>query len=416
MGVRIDCHSSRAGYFAIIIGVAVSIAVATSQAQDTQARPRQTSSLDELKLSVTVLPQLPREQKATNGQEPLTGQEPTINVSKISLDGVVVGSAPPRGDVLRWLPSAAAPENLGGAPAFTLLNRLPLLSADGATIIANRQITDANGITTSIPSTWRQRGEWTPLPQLTLRTSIAVGLSRDGIRIVGYGWNDASTEPSRPWVWDAEEGQQVLPVSDRTNGGEAWAVSDDGRVIVGQQFDVPNPADARKRFFATRWVDGNARALTDATGAPLGQAFSCSSDCSVIVGGGQGGDPNPQHRHFGQAWRWTEATGAVYLGTLRDAAPQTPSFATDVSADGVVVIGTYSHLNEEDGSISQRGFLWTESTGMVSILQLMAEHGISQGSDWRTIVPVAITPTGNMILIGGLDANLIPGGFILHVD
>lgn len=384
----------------IILGMAVSVASSASSAQNTQVATQQNDSLDNLKLSITILPR---------------GQEPTINVSKISADGVVVGSAPPQGNVLRWLASASAPDNLGGAPAFTLLNRLPLISADGATIVANRLVSVGNGMTIGVPSVWNRGTEWTALPRLTLRTSNSVGMSRDGTRLVGYGWNDSATEQARPWVWSAEQGQQVLPVASATRGGEAWASSDDGDVVVGHQFDFPNLPDPRRRFFATRWSEGKMLVLTDENNVQLGQAFSCSSDCSIVVGGGQGGDPNPGHPNFGQAWLWTEATRGVYLGSLPDAAPQTTSYATDVSGDGSVIIGTYYHLNDDE-SISYRGFLWSRVTGLVSILELMAKNGISHGSDWRTIVPTAITPAGDMILIGGLDANHTPGGFILHVD
>lgn len=129
----------------------------------------------------------------------------------------------------------------------------------------------------------------------------------------------------------------------------------------------------------------------------------------------RGGDPDPGHPNFGQAWYWTEAEGGVYLGTVPDAAPGTTSYGTDVNGDGSIIVGTYYRLND-NGSISYRGFLWTRLTGMVPILDLMAMFGIDYASDWRSVVPTAITPSGNMILIGGQDANLTPGGFILHLS
>ena len=342
------------------------------------------------------------------------GQEPTINISKVSANGIVVGSAPPQGNVLRWLPRRRAPENLGGAPAFSRLNRLPLISQDGVTIAANHIEPDGGGTTIGVPRTWTDDTGWQPLRGLTLRSSYLSGMSRDGTHIVGYGWDDETSALARPWMWSAELGQQILPLILPTYGGEAWAVSNDGSVVAGFQFDFPNLPDLRRRYYATRWSEGNMRALTDATGVQLGQAFSCSSDCSVVVGGGQGGDPNPGHPNFGQAWYWAEATGGVYLENPQDAAPMTTSYSTDVNGDGSMIIGTYYRANG-DGTVSYRGFLWTAESGVVPILDLLAQHGINYGSDWRSIVPTAITPGGDMILIGGQAANLTPGGFIIHL-
>jgi hypothetical protein len=380
------------------LGVALGGVPSALGARQTPAISQPTASGNNGELFITVLPR---------------GQEPTINVTKISAEGVVVGSAPPQGHILRWLPGATEPQNVGGGPALTLLNRLPLISADGVTIAANRQASDEGG-TIGVPSTWTEEAGWQPLSGLTLRTSILLGMSRDATRIVGYGWNDQTSELARPWVWSADQGQRALPLILPTYGGEAWAASDDGQVVVGHQFDLPNLPDPRRRYYATRWADGNMRALTDSTGAQLGQTFSCSGDCSVVVGGGQGGDIDPGHPNRGQAWYWTEANGGVYLGTLPDAAPGTTSFSTDVTADGSTIIGTYYRSNG-DGSISYRGFLWTEASGLVSILDLLAQHGIDHGSDWHSIIPTAITPAGDKILIGGQDADLRPGGFIVHL-
>ena len=349
-------------------------------------------------LSITVLPR---------------GQEQTIAVSKISDDGVVVGMAPPAGNVLRWRPGATAPENLGGAPAFSVINRLPLISGNGAIIGANRLLPDESSQLRSVPSSWSDDTGWSPLTRLTQYQSRLVGMSRNGAWMVGYGWNQRNDPLAQPWVWTMERGQRVLPVVLPTYGGEAWAVSEDGRVVVGHQFDFPNPPELHRRFYATRWSENNMLALGDQSGVQLGQAYACSRDCSVVVGGGQGGDADPGHPNFGQAWYWTEETGGVYLGTHPDAAPGTTSYATDVNADGSIIIGTY-YVAAADGALSYRGFLWTEATGLVSIQELMARHGIDFAANWRRVVPTAITSTGDMILVAGSDENDTPGGFILH--
>ena len=383
---------------ALVLGLALGITSSVSVAQVRQAMSEQQGSFERGQLSITVLPQ---------------GQEQTIAVSKISDNGVVVGMAPPGGNVLRWLPGTTAPENLGGAPAFSVINRLPLISGNGAIIAANRLLPGEDGRLRSVPSTWTEGTGWSSLARLTQYQSRLVGMSRNGAWSVGYGWNQPDDPLAQPWVWTMEQGQTVLPVILPTYGGEAWAVSEDGRVVVGHQFDFPNPPELHRRFYATRWAEGNMRALTDETGVQLGQAYACSRDGSVVVGGGQGGDPDPRHPNFGQAWYWTEETGGVYLGSHPEAAPGTTYFATDVSADGSTIVGTY-YVAAENGALSYRGFLWTETSGLVSIQELMAKHGVDYASNWHRIVPTAISATGDAILIAGSDEHDMPGGFILH--
>ncbi len=390
--VRRTAHSALA--VCLVLGLS-----STADAQRSQAQPDPRASLDGSHLSITIIP---------------PGHEPTMAVSNISDNGIVVGAVPPTGYVLRWLPGATAPENLGGAPAFTLINRTPLISGNGAIVATNRLLPNAEGKLRSVPGTWTEATGWSTLARLTQYEARLVGMSRNGAWAVGLGWNRLGDLLAQPWVWTMEQGQTVLPVALPTYGGEAWAVSEDGRVVVGHQFDFPNLPDLHRRYYATRWVEGTVRVLTDETGAQLGQAYACSRDGSVVVGGGQGGDPDPGHPNIGQAWYWTEDGGGVYLGTHPDAAPGTVQYATSVTADGSAIVGTY-YVAAEDGALSYRGFLWTAATGLVSIQELMATHGIDHAANWRRIVPTAISPSGDAILIAGADENDAAAAFILHV-
>lgn len=79
-------------------------------------------------------------------------------------------------------------------------------------------------------------------------------------------------------------------------------------------------------------------------------ANGISADGSVVVG---------RSRNDEEAFRWTQATGMVGLGTLPGGAFS--SFALGVSADGSVVVGTTS------GSNFGQAFRWTQATGMVGL-------------------------------------------------
>ena len=52
----------------------------------------------------------------------------------------------------------------------------------------------------------------------------------------------------------------------------------------------------------------------------------------------------------------------------------------------------------------------------MSIQELMAKHGIDYAANWRRLVPTAISPSGDAILIAGADEQDAAGGFILHIS
>ncbi|MCX7424968.1 MAG: dockerin type I domain-containing protein [Planctomycetia bacterium] len=81
-------------------------------------------------------------------------------------------------------------------------------------------------------------------------------------------------------------------------------------------------------------------------------AAAVSADGSVVVG--QSGPDSP----WGEAFRWTAATGMVGLGYLPGG---TVSHAYDVSADGSVVVGT------SFSSSPSEAFRWTAATGLVAL-------------------------------------------------
>ena len=137
----------------------------------------------------------------------LPAPEPTFyQAANIADDGTVVGNAGLGGSVIRWLPGASAPEDLGGETA-TVDNVTPLISKDGSTIVAAYLYDDGTKA-----ATWSGGIDWTVLPGLTLSTSGPYGISNDGSHIVGAGGGDGGL--LLPWIWDAANGQQILALPD----------------------------------------------------------------------------------------------------------------------------------------------------------------------------------------------------------
>lgn len=126
--------------------------------------------------------------------------------------------------------------------------------------------------------------------------------------------------------------------------GFAYSVSDDGSVVVGQSPSL-----------AYRWTQGTGSvSLGTLPGSPNSVAISVSGDGSVVAGYLTGGSAlHPV--------RWTQATGLTDLGGLPGASGTN---ATAVSRDGTTIVGTGSYPAP---GYDVQAFRWTESTGLVGL-------------------------------------------------
>ncbi len=323
-------------------------------------------------------------------------------VQGLADDGTVIATQPVEDGIrlLYWRPGMP---QMAGIP----LDRTYYPSSNRFFVSSDAQVvaTTVQGLT---PETWpvytpvigTLDGQWTHLDEPTfIDTSIVYGMSRDGSRLVGSGL--LSVSESRGWIWDAEQGQQVLPLSESMLGAVATGTSDDGRVVIGYQFDNTNygQPDGVVRRFATRWFDGEPEILVDTHTHPLRRPYSSSADGRIIIGSLQGGDFNAAHPQLDQAWYWTEQSGAVYLGLAPDAMDTSPYYAVAVSAEGNLIAGYYV-AELDDGVWAERPFIWTQATGLTAIGAILAQQGLDDG-DWRSMGPVGISSDGDLMLLTG---------------
>ena len=90
-----------------------------------------------------------------------------------------------------------------------------------------------------------------------------------------------------------------------------------------------------------------------------GSGMSLNGDGSCAVGHQDAGPSTPFH-----AFRWTEASGPVDLGTLNPANDVTlSSFATDTDRSCSVVVG----FSDDAAGLVQHAFLWTAAAGMTDL-------------------------------------------------
>jgi uncharacterized membrane protein len=217
-----------------------------------------------------------------------------------------------------------------------------------------------------------------PPGEQTFLASFSNGTSSNGQVAVGQ---DGLFNDARAYRWTATEGSSGLPMLEgalRTYS-TASAVSADGNTIVGQSAAVPAD-DGSNRSVATVWrppLAATAKAIRknerhyaeSATAASLeainlglfqggiiSLATGVSADGSVVVGYGDGKNPDPNvNIQIYQAFRWTQGSGRVGLGWID--LTEKVSQAWGVSPDGSIIVG----------SDYAQAFRWTEAEGMVGM-------------------------------------------------
>jgi len=148
---------------------------------------------------------------------------------------------------------------------------------------------------------------------------------------------------------------------------KAYAVSADGRIVVGETYSALG-------WEAFRWENGVMIGLGDLPGrAFVSKAYGISADGSVIVG--------VSGSFFGgEAFRWTQSTGMQGLAELPGSFFYSAAYG--VSADGCVIIG------ESESGLGTEAFRWTQEEGMVSLGRL----------SWRDSTAYGVSANGSVIV------------------
>jgi probable HAF family extracellular repeat protein len=206
--------------------------------------------------------------------------------------------------------------------------------------------------------------------------SYAKDVSDDGSVVVGF--SDTSGAYQHAFRWTQAGGMVDLDSSSPSSASRAHGVDGTGSRIVGERDD-----------YAVRWDwNGAAATPTNITTEGLGEvATGVTEDGSVIVG-----------MAANEAFRWTQAMGAVKLGKLSG---DFAAAALGVSDNGKIVVG----LSQEDLSIFfndvagaplysaaySRAFRWTDpaegGNGMEDLNQVFADAG----ADMTGVTLVAVT-------------------------
>lgn len=254
--------------------------------------------------------------------------------------------------------------------------------------------------------------------------AVAVGFSRDGI---------VGNFPTMATRWSVVKSGQRLRLSDQLLDtpdawSNAWAVSADGSVIVGDS--GPSAAELQ----AVRWVNGTLEPL-EAVSVSSSARFT-SADGAVAVGLAGDGSGNvlvawdaagaatvsvPPAGASIETIRAINPAGTAAVGALSVAGNRAPylwtqaggftvipengreldydaSEALDVSDDGTEVVGALQAKITSNGDPAPVGFLWTPATGLILVDDLLADFGFQNAGIFQA---AAISADGRRILATG---------------
>jgi uncharacterized membrane protein len=314
---------------------------------------------------------------------PLGGTAPTVGAGQdvkstaraVSADGsTIVGQESLDHKAVRW-DGSAGPISLFPT-GKTLFGSASDVSGDGSVIVGTNVLS---------PNAFR----WSASDGITpimgpLSFIEARGVSGDGEVVVG-SYAPVSTE-RQAYRWTAAT--EVIGIGYLPGGSSsiADAANADGTVIVGQ-------SSSGLYLEPFRWTSSGGMAplqMLDGTQVD-GNANDVTADGSVVVGYAYSDVFNSS---YAQSFRWTEADGLVKL----DPPPNgLGSFASGVSSNGALIVGSYETAN------GIAPFIWTAAQGMRDLQSLLVnDHGLDL-SGWKLTFGSDISSDGSVLVGWGID-------------
>lgn len=267
------------------------------------------------------------------------------------------------------------------AQSLTVLEALPgadepfaaalAISADGAVV--------AGYARTPATAGGREASLWTtgPVPAglggfpTSNAWGHARGMSADGTTIVG---STSRANRLHAFRWSAANGLQKLPALPEAVASEARGVSLDGNVVAGRTDFVDESTSKAIRYHeATLWKNGQVKGLGFLPGGVKSEALDVSANGRVVVGAA---DPDAQKDGSTVAFLWTETTGMLSLGDLPGGYRR--GVATAVDRRGDVVVG-WGHTTFHP--IEYRVFRWTRESGKMTELGALPGHFHAKAAD-----------------------------------
>ncbi|HEV7282001.1 MAG TPA: hypothetical protein VGN57_17495 [Pirellulaceae bacterium] len=240
-------------------------------------------------------------------------------------------------------------------------------------------------------------GEWHRKPfRWTRQTGLvdfgdmdgrAFDVSADGSVVVGSGGDG----PDHAFRWTAGDGFQDLGTFGGVDGlSNAYAISDDGRCIIGRSMTPGG------KYRAFRWTEREGLRSLGSLGERGSVANGVSKDGRVIVGALLGAPQRP--------FMWTSKGGMQILPSIQSGR----GAAMDVSDDGTVIVG------ESRTSIGDAACIWTDGEPRYLGDLLQNHYGIDL-SGWYTLSEITACSGDGTKLVGSGNYDRARYGFVATI-
>ena len=272
--------------------------------------------------------------------------------------------------LLAALPAAAAPDNITDLGTLKSDNSshsdANAISADGS-VVAGLAQSDSDFF--SRASVWSGSG-WSNKTDLgTLKNdnsgfSTAQAVSRDGSVVAGQAERDIGEPHAAIWSgsgWSTKTDLGTLR-SDNSGRSEVRAVSDDASVVVGNaQHDNDPYSEHATVWSGSGWTTKTDLGTLSSDNSGWSQAYAVSGDGSVIVGDSRSDFAYVDER--ATVWSGSGWSTKTDLGTLK-ADNSAGSEAYAVSGDGLLVAGRAATDNGETHATVWSGNNWGTKTDL----------------------------------------------------
>lgn len=280
-------------------------------------------------------------------------QTPGAQITKISGNGKYAVGTVGFAAGFRWTARTGAEEVLADLDDAIGINNLGVVSGsvpqDGGANNGGRDL-----------GAYAAIGNDPALLTSTLQTNSTGYDISDSGTVVGLSFDDGFVGPAVAFAWTAGEGMVALPVNRPDTYSRANVISADGHVIGGWN-------DQEDGFrSAVIWRDRVPLDVVDPDGNPVGEADGISSNGQFVVGSSYF-DPDTGTN---ASWIWGAQHGLQLVPGM--------TFAFGVTNDGKTVVGSTGFFDNPP----RAAMIWREGVGTVTVLQYLAEKGISVPAGW----------------------------------
>lgn len=226
----------------------------------------------------------------------------------------------------------------------------------------------------------------------TYKPAVVSGLSRDGRIATGTAGSGVIGYQAYLWTTgDANPtGLGYLGGSPKVRGSEAHGMSGDASVVTG----VSTASDTTLAGY--RWTAAGMTALPPIAGFSGTNGWAVSRDGRTIVGWATPSNAIRGQTFPRQATSWN-ATGALDLGDLGGFSLSSQAYG--VSADGSIIVGVAA---SGQAFFDQTAFIWDATNGM---RRLQSVLGSAVPSGWTVLVASAVSDNGKTVGGYAVDPN-----------